>query len=130
MINIGITKYFTLNKDVLMTKFDEMIEELKKLADNYSENYRKQSLAFNAKLEKIKDVLDLIRDSKYIDYTKDSGDFLLWDGKDFYIGDSKEIKRYKIHINGLNDFPAQKFQYLDRLIDEFLQKIIINLKNS
>lgn len=106
---------------------EKLISEGESLSKEYAEQYRKKVGYLNPKLEKIKDILKSIPDSKYFIYRSfaDEGKpFLSWDGTDLFVENFQNDKKYKISVT--KDIPVI-FLYQ---IEEMAAKLLYSLNNA
>lgn len=109
------------------SELEKLIDEGESLSKEYAEQYRKKVAYLNPKLEKIKDILRGVPDSKYYIYRNfsDKGKpFLSWNGTDLFIENNQNDKKYE--ISETKDIPVL-FLYQ---IEEMAAKLLYSLNNT
>ncbi len=112
---------------------DELIKELNESANSYNQKYRAKDEKFRYNLEQIENVLKYIPEIKVINIKETNNVFLSWNGKEFCIYEKSNNNKqniYKVSLQNENDFPSKFFKDTDKMINDFLMKILDYINQS
>ncbi len=110
---------------------EKLMSEGESLSKEYNEKYREKVRILEPKIEKLKNILKNIPDSKYINYIYNNGpqnSFLFWDGVDLFIKTLTQDKYKEYKISVTIDVPSVFLNDIEKMTANLLNKVNQEIK--